>query len=71
MIEQTLAGKVALVSGAAWGIGAAICVELGSKYVLFANRVPRQARQDSKHNLEAYWSSATTLGKLNNKMLRT
>ena len=31
--EQTLKGKLALVSGSARGIGAATCVELASRYV--------------------------------------
>ena len=31
MVEQSLAGRVALVSGSAWSIGAAVCVELASK----------------------------------------
>jgi NAD(P)-dependent dehydrogenase (short-subunit alcohol dehydrogenase family) len=31
MVEQTLKGKVAVVSGSARGIGAAVSVELASK----------------------------------------
>jgi NAD(P)-dependent dehydrogenase (short-subunit alcohol dehydrogenase family) len=31
--QQELQGKVAIVSGSAKGIGAAVCVELASRYV--------------------------------------
>ncbi|KIY04078.1 uncharacterized protein Z520_00770 [Fonsecaea multimorphosa CBS 102226] len=44
MVEQTLAGKVALVSGAAWGIGAAICVELASKGALVVCNYPWESQ---------------------------
>ena len=36
--EQTLQGKLALVSGSAKGIGAATCVELASRYAVVASR---------------------------------
>lgn len=35
--EQGLQGKLALVSGSAKGIGAAVCVELASRYVPFVS----------------------------------
>jgi NADP-dependent 3-hydroxy acid dehydrogenase YdfG len=35
MAAESLAGKVAIVSGSAKGIGAATCVELATRQVLF------------------------------------
>ncbi|KIW17540.1 hypothetical protein PV08_04734 [Exophiala spinifera] len=53
MVEQTLAGKVALVSGSAWGIGAAICVELASKGALVVCNYPWDSQaQDAEGALE-------------------
>ncbi|RBA18225.1 hypothetical protein FPRO05_10520 [Fusarium proliferatum] len=45
MIEQTLAGKVALVSGSAWGIGAAICVEIASNQAKDVEAVLERCRE--------------------------